>query len=393
MAAPNIRRMRLLFASTAGAGHFNPLVPWIDLALERGHEVLVVGPPELGERAEQWYPFRAGSAPDPADGPDMSRIATMSHDEVGPLMIGELFARLNFGALLPTMQKSVDQWRPDLILRDPTEFASVVAATVAGVRQLRIGHGLADGEKEWLGYATSVLEGFRLGTTQAVIESPYLTMFPEELDPSPFPCTLRYRDEVAEGDGWPLPDWWPGHAAPLVYMTFGTVGPRMPQMLSVYRCALRAASQLNARVLMTVGHDLDITTLGSVPANVRVEQWVDQRWVFSKAAAVLSHGGSGTTLGALAAGCPQIVFPLFADQEANARCIQAAQVGLSVLDDTVGGAAALRRTRDSDDARMRAGIEEVLSRAQFVRTASQIASSMAQMPTRDLIGVGLEPSF
>jgi hypothetical protein len=47
----------------------------------------------------------------------------------------------------------------------------------------------------------------------------------------------------------------------------------------------------------------------------------------------------------LAAGCPQIIFPLFADQAANARCVEAAQVGLSLLDDTAGGAAALRGTR------------------------------------------------
>jgi UDP:flavonoid glycosyltransferase YjiC (YdhE family) len=385
--------MRVLFASTGGAGHFGPLVPWIDLALERGHEVLVVGPGELAERAEPRYPFRAGSAPDPADAPDLSQIATMSHDEAGPLMFGEVFARLNSGALLPTMRQSVDQWRPDLILRDPTEFASAVAAAEQGVRQVRIGHGLADGERESLSYASSVLEQFRVGTTRTITESPYLTMFPEELDPSPFPWTVRYREAGADGDDRILPDWWPGYAAPLVYMTFGTVGPRMPQMLSVYHCALQAASQLNARVLMTVGPDLDITTLGSVPANVRVERWVDQRRVLSKAEAVLSHGGSGTTLGALAAGCPQIIFPLFADQAANARCVQAAQVGLSLLDDTVGGAAALRSTRDNDDARMRSAIEEVLLRAQFARGASKIATSMAQLPTRQLIAVAVEPSF
>ena len=108
---------------------------------------------------------------------------------------------------------------------------------------------------------------------------------------------------------------------------------------------------------------------------------------------MLSHGGSGTTLGALAAGCPQIVFPLFADQAANARCIEAAQLGLSLLDDTVGGAAALRSTHEGDDAVMRSAVEEVLSRPEYVRTASRIATSMAHMPMRDQIADALEPSF
>lgn len=39
--------MRLLFASTGGMGHFNPLVPLIDAAIARGDEVLAVGPPKL----------------------------------------------------------------------------------------------------------------------------------------------------------------------------------------------------------------------------------------------------------------------------------------------------------------------------------------------------------
>ena len=48
--------MRLLFASTAGAGHFGPLVPWIDGALERGHEVLVAAYPN-------WQSWRRAATP------------------------------------------------------------------------------------------------------------------------------------------------------------------------------------------------------------------------------------------------------------------------------------------------------------------------------------------
>ena len=55
--------MRVLFASTRGAGHFGPLVPFLDAFTGAGHEVLVVGPPELDARpmADTLYHALAGA--------------------------------------------------------------------------------------------------------------------------------------------------------------------------------------------------------------------------------------------------------------------------------------------------------------------------------------------
>jgi UDP:flavonoid glycosyltransferase YjiC (YdhE family) len=289
--------VRLLFASTAGAGHFSPLVPWIDGALRRGHEVLVVGPPELADQAASRYPFRAGGSADPEDVRAITqRLVALTHEEAGPLMIGEVFARLNSGALLPALRDTLEEWRPELVLRDPTEFASAVAARIAGVPQCRIAHGLAAGEASMLDHAGPVLEELHAGTSRTIVASPYYTLFPEQVDPSPFPKTFRYRNPADPlGDSSSLPEWWGDRSAPLVYMTFGTVGPKMPQMLDVYRRALAAASGLKANVLMTVGTDLRIADLGELPPNVHVEPWVTQHRVMSQAKVVLSHGGSGTT--------------------------------------------------------------------------------------------------
>ena len=43
---------------------------------------------------------------------------------------------------------------------------------------------------------------------------------------------------------------------------------------------------------------------------------------------MVGHGGFGTTLGALLAGVPQVVVPLFADQPSNAERIAAIGAGL-----------------------------------------------------------------
>ena len=81
---------------------------------------------------------------------------------------------------------------------------------------------------------------------------------------------------------------------------------------------------------MTVGEAADPAELGPLPANVRVERWIPQADVFTEADAMVGHGGFGTTLGALLAGVPQAVVPLFADQHHNARRIAALGAGLAV---------------------------------------------------------------
>ena len=77
--------------------------------------------------------------------------------------------------------------------------------------------------------------------------------------------------------------------------------PRSPG--SSARRSMRSRS-VEARVLMTVGRKVDAADLGPLPPNARVEQWLPQDAVLEHAAAMLGHGGFGTTMGALARGRP-----------------------------------------------------------------------------------------
>jgi len=85
----------------------------------------------------------------------------------------------------------------------------------------------------------------------AIGAAPYLSSFPETLDPSPWPDTRRFHQPAAPAR--PLPDGWPtGSVRPLVYITLGTVLGTLPEAASVYRTVLDAVSELPARVLLTV---------------------------------------------------------------------------------------------------------------------------------------------
>jgi hypothetical protein len=61
-----------------------------------------------------------------------------------------------------------------------------------------------------------------------------------------------------------------------------------------------------------------VVELGPLPDNVHAEAWVAQADVAAEASVIVGHGGYGATLGALAAGVPLAVLPLFADQPYNA---------------------------------------------------------------------------
>ena len=211
--------------------------------------------------------------------------------------------------------------------------------------------------------------------------TPYVTRFPRSLDPSPFPATVRFRETIPLSSE-PLPSWWGDLEGPLVYMTFGTVLGHMANAVDVYRMALDAVKGLDARILMTTGRKFDAYTLGPVPQRVHVEAWVDQHRVLGHADLVVTHCGSGTALGALAAGAPSWPCPSL-------------PTSLRTAPIAAAGAAFIVEGRQDQDVRTRAlvsehdvrnlasAIERVLGDPAYTRNAGSIAAEMAAAPTVD----------
>jgi UDP:flavonoid glycosyltransferase YjiC (YdhE family) len=106
-----------------------------------------------------------------------------------------------------------------------------------------------------------------------------------------------------------------------------------------------------------------------------------QEDVLGRADLVVCHGGSGTTIGALAAGLPLVVCPLFADQDANALSVQDAGAGVMVTTD--GSAAGLPRLGAKDVASLREAIQRVLGEPAYREAAGRIATEIAALPALD----------
>ena len=368
------RVSRILIAATGGSGRINPLLPFADAYADQGHDVLLIGPSSLRE-ATSAHPVRVGTPPPQRELDAITqRLPHVSHAEASALVDREIFGRLTTAAMLPTMLETCREWQPDLVLREPCEYASAVVAEEAGIPHAQVAISLAALETGVLDLVAPVLP---TGTTERIRAAPYLTRFPESLDPSPFPATHRFHERPRPTGE--LPDWWPNDTRPLVYLTLGTVAGGYPVGAAAYRVALTALADLPVRVLLTVGRSFDAASLDPVPANAYVTDWVPQADVLAHAALVICHGGSGTTFGALAAGVPVVVLPMFADQSANGRLVAASGVG-RVVEPLGGTEAAMGRFGPDDVPAVRAAIEQTLSQDACREAAQRVADELSRMP-------------
>jgi MGT family glycosyltransferase len=167
-----------------------------------------------------------------------------------------------------------------------------------------------------------------------------------------------------------------------VYVSFGSVtaGGHLPFYPALYRAAIEALAPLPARFLLTVGEERDHAELGTLPDNVTVERWVPQDEVLRRAAAVVTHGGLGSTLGALAHGVPLVVLPLFSlDQWFNAAAVARAGAGVA-LDAERSTRRAVDLPSEDTLAALRPAVERLLSDPAPRQAARKVAAEIRGMP-------------
>lgn len=379
---PSLHPVRVLgVCSLGGAGHLRPLSALLAAAVELGHDVAVVAPPNMREMvAEAGFEWIGGGEP-PEDeiGPIRELLPVLPAAEASELGERELFGRIATAAMLPALRPVCATWRPDLILRDPCEHAATVVAVELDLPVAQVAISVAAGEWRAIDRSAPSVATFAPLAPARNRSMPYVSRFPAALDPSPFPTTLRYHVPTRPPAGR-LPDWWHGSTAPLVYVSFGTVLGFMSIAADVFRVAVDAVADLDARVLLTVGRTFDLSALGPVPEHVHVEPWVDHETAVAEAALVLSHGGSGTVYATLAAGVPMVNVPVFADQFTNAEVVAAAGAGLAVVRPAPANGRRDIVGRDQVGA-IRDAVRRVLADATFAERAAVIGREMAATPT------------
>ncbi len=371
-----MRPLRILVTTTGHAGHVLPLVPFARAWQRAGHEILVAVPRSRTAIVEQaGLPLRALDEPsDEVVGPLFAEALAAAPDEANEIVIGRIFADHKKRAALPGILAAIKDRRPDVIVRESYEFGAVLAAEHHGIPHVRIGPGLASTEGLLCDIA---IAGAPDLPAAEIRDSPFLSLNPPALDgPAGLPQVHRFRD--ARTTPGRLPDWWPGNQDPLVYLSFGSVAGGMDFIFPrVYRVALEQLAELPVRVLVTIGNDREPLELGPQPANVRVERWVPQADIVARAAVAVVHGGYGSVHGAICAGVPLVVAPLFADQPFNARRV--AQLGAGIALPEPGSLARLAEDAPRLFARLGEAVERVLGDSRYRHAARRVAMSAATL--------------
>lgn len=377
--------MRVLLSSTWGHGHVFPMVPLAKALLAAGHQVRwATNEPACGLVA-------AAGIATTASGLDAAGVAATEHrlrsasaallpqDRAAfafPNMFGSWVAPAMARDLLAVAQA----WRPDVMVHESAELAAPLVAALLDVPLVTHSFGSAV-PVPFLARAGELLAGLwqehgRDVTPYAgCFTGGYLDLCPpsvqgQSLEHISTRIPVRPMGYTGEPQGLVLPE----DPRPLVYLTLGTVHNKPAPL----KAAVEALAGLGARVLVTVGRNGDPAALGAPGEHVQVERWVCQSEVLQQAAVVVSHGGSGTFLGALAEGLPQVFLPQAADQFRNAAAGLAAGAGLALHPD------------DATPQAVAGAVERVLHEEAFRLAAGTVAAEIAAMPAPEQIVPTLE---
>lgn len=378
--------VRVLIASVPASGHVNPLLPLAEGLCAAGDEVVFATGPDMCEQLAT-SPFATAPVGLPMIA-WLERLAARTRgrpgDGIAPERIPQWFAPRLFGevgaaVMVDDLLATAREFAPQAIVYESRCYAAPAVARSIGVLPvLQAVTTLLPPEVEVLvGDAVTPLWrelGLDPPTYAGVFDGLTLSSWPASLDdPSPYGDLIVHRLAPPTVDVSAAPAWLGSWVSdqdrrPIVYDTLGTVFGRNAVVLRGIPDGL-AGEDLS--VLMTVGMTGNPEALGMLPTNVRLERYVPQEAVLPHCAAVVSHAGSGTTLGALALGLPQVFLPQGADQFINATRCQTAGLGPQV-------------TNPGDSNSVRDAVREVLDEPKYAastRRSNKRCSPGCPQPT------------
>ncbi|QKW24457.1 DUF1205 domain-containing protein [Kitasatospora sp. NA04385] len=311
--------MRVLLMASPVPTHLLPLLPVAWAARAAGHEVLVAGQPDLVGAA------REGGLPIAVIGHEQREIETRrerrARGEADPGAEGgsrreppwESLAERWRARVEDVLDPALDlagQWRPDLVLADPLEYASLVVGGVLGVPVVHHRWGVDSFSSRSFDRVQQALAPTCAAHGLSGLAGPDLVLDPcppSLQHPEAAPAT-PVRFVPSNGTGV-RPDWAARPAdrrricVSLGLRTLALEGP------AVLAGALRGLAELpGTETVATVGAE-HREALGPLPGNVRLVDPTPLDLFLDGCDLVVHHGGSGTGLAAIGRGLPQLVLP------------------------------------------------------------------------------------
>jgi UDP:flavonoid glycosyltransferase YjiC (YdhE family) len=368
---------RVLFTSCPAYGHMLPMLPLIRAAERADHDVRIATGRDLQTAltsrglqvhtvgptwADAWSTHQAIWAQ-----PDLPEEQKMM-DGVVALFGTPALARL--GDLVELTR----EWRPDIVVHEVLEAAGPLLARKLDVPGIVHGIGpMFPIYAQLLGPAGAAIG--EPGLWERASSEQALDICPPSLQPDdgppPWPAATPLRPSAGE------PGQVPREVAdalatgrPVAYFTLGTVKNTETADFEVVLAALEA---FDGVVIATTGRPVDASTFGPAPANVVLAEFVPQDAVLERAELLVSHSGSGTMLGGLVHGVPQVALPRGTDQPQNAALLERAGAGVVVPPEEFGV--------DT----VRAAIETATHDPSYRAAAERVRDEIAAMPDADTV--------
>ncbi|MCK2221107.1 DUF1205 domain-containing protein [Actinomadura sp. ATCC 31491] len=395
--------MRVLFTTFPSPSHFNPLVPLAWAFRTAGHEVTVASTPGLSAA------ILAAGLPAVAVGTDRSEEETwrdpgLSHwhnqgrwpdgwpqypERLGPEQ-RELLAGLgrrqcaNAEAMAGDLVAFARRWRAELVVHDAVSYAGPVAAAALGLpsvsnlwgapglQRLEMSDLLERPQPAYRRLFDPYGAPVRIWPTRWVDPCPPSMNHPSPVEPLP----VRYVPYNGAPPQAP-PEWvsTPPRGRPRVCVTWGaTTGKFLGEAAAEpLRQAVLAAAGLAAEVVVATPEDQRELLLDLAGPRVRLAGRVPLDRLLPTCAAVVHHGGSGTTMTAAAAGVPQITVTGRPEPTLNGSRVADAGAGFNhTLDELPAGQDGVRLLREE--------LGLLLEDGEHAKSAARLRAEIQAMP-------------
>ncbi|WP_367128831.1 glycosyltransferase [Saccharothrix sp. HUAS TT1] len=367
--------MRILFSSLGLHGHTYPLLPLAIAARELGHDVdYFTGPAFANALAPHGIEHIVGGM-ELREAFEIAGAGGGTPQDFDPERIAFAFASVLPRSFAADLAPVIAERKPDLVVHEVGNPGAGLAARVAGVPALCHSFGrmwsadeFSDGARKHV-FAVAADLGVEVPADDPmVLGHPYLDICPPSVQDKDFLASSATRiplRPVPFAEPGELPPWVAEHREPLVYLTLGTAFGQA----GVLRTAIEGLAALGVKVLVAAGPTVEPDSLGELPDDVVVRQWLPQADLLPHVDLVVHHGGSGTTMGTFGAGVPQLIVPQGADQFSNAAMVTEAGLGDQLLGADVTAEAIATKAR------------RLLSDEAVLDAARAIAAEVAAMPS------------
>ncbi|MGY3520304.1 glycosyltransferase [Micromonospora sp. PTRAS2] len=402
--------MRLLFTTFPSPSHLYPMVPAMWACRAAGHEVLVASTTEL-------VPAMRGTGIAMAEtGRDRDHTETIHNPRLAgwheqsrwpedwPLRPGELDADqlallANLGrrqvltaeSMLHGLLGVARDFRPDVVVHDAVSYAGPVVAAVRGVPNI---------SHLWGSPGLQRLEMAELGDKP---EDSYVALFDRYdvavrtwptgwLDPCPAPLALpvdaaghlQVRYVPYNGNGV-LPAGLAAHHPRRVCVTWGATTAKLMggAMAGLFRMSVDAAVAVPGTEVVVATTAEQRALLGDLPDGVRVLESVPLHQLLPSCAAIVHHGGAGSTMTAAVHGCPQLIITRRPEPTLNGSRLARTGAGRHLTYDEVpDGPAGTELLRDH--------IAALLGTSGHLAAARDLAAAIAAQPSPAAVVPALE---